>query len=180
VNDLNAIVVFPAKEWTEFLSYTFVPRGTTQHYITGMKTATKYQLTADASTRAITTDDSGVLGFTTGSFDPSVSIFENTVDAPWVTTTALTPGTMGSLYTQRLASSGGAQPVIWSIVGNNLPPGLSLSPTDGAITGVPEGIGTWRPIVKVTDAFGIATTQTVSLTISGQSERPPASPRAPR
>jgi len=56
---------------------------------------------------------------------------------------------------------GGTAPYSWSATG--LPPGLSINPSDGAITGSPTQAGTYDVIVIVSDGDGMG--QTYDLTI---------------
>ena len=60
-----------------------------------------------------------------------------------VTTTTLPSGQLGAPYTgATLASTGGTAPVTWTANPGNLPPGLTLDPATGAITGTPTAVGT--------------------------------------
>ena len=69
---------------------------------------------------------------------------------PAVTTTSLPAATAGSTYSAQLAASGGTGPLTWSWTGAP-PPGLSLDPATGAITGVPTQSGSHPFAVQVTD-----------------------------
>jgi hypothetical protein len=55
-----------------------------------------------------------------------------------ITTSSLPNATLGVLYSTTLQSSGGIQPVTWS-VNPPLPDNLTLSPTTGVISGIPTG-----------------------------------------
>ncbi|GFO66825.1 hypothetical protein GMLC_04040 [Geomonas limicola] len=86
-----------------------------------------------------------------------------------ITNTSLKTWTVAvSNYTEQLLSSGGANPVIWSITsggaGNLSPaPGLTLNATNGTISGTPTTAGTYTFTTLATD--GNANTATRSLTI---------------
>jgi len=83
-----------------------------------------------------------------------------------ITTNPTLPvGSIGTLYAQTLAASGGVAPYSWSLVSGAFPPGLSLAST-GAITGTPTAAGTLSFTVRVTDAASSSATQNFSLTIS--------------
>jgi Putative Ig domain len=52
-------------------------------------------------------------------------------------TTSLPGATLNVAYNQTISVTGGVAPLTWSIVSGGLPPGLSLSPAAGRITGIP-------------------------------------------
>jgi len=105
-------------------------------------------LTLNASTGAITGSPTtaGTTTFTvmaTDSTTPTaqtatkqLSIRVNSVLT--VTTTTLPGGTVNSSYSATLQSSGGATPITWSITAGSLPPGLTLVPSTGVISGTPN------------------------------------------
>lgn len=73
---------------------------------------------------------------------------------------ALTPfegffkdGLVGVPYAQSQSAMGGTAPYVWSVSGE-LPPGLSLNASTGAVTGTPEMEGSWTFVVRATDANG--------------------------
>ncbi|MBK6394133.1 MAG: putative Ig domain-containing protein [Betaproteobacteria bacterium] len=47
----------------------------------------------------------------------------------------------------------------------SLPPGLSLDPASGRLSGVPTAVGTWTFTAAVTDGLGATAEQTFVLTI---------------
>ena len=65
-----------------------------------------------------------------------------------------------------LAATGGTPPYTWSIVGGSLPPGLTLTPSSGAITGTPTAIGNFSFTAQVTDSSGPPQTATKALNLS--------------
>ena len=71
---------------------------------------------------------------------------------PTIVTTALPTAALGTAYDQSLTTANGAGPFTWSVTSNALPPGLSLDPTTGAISGTPSSAGTSQFTVTVTDA----------------------------
>jgi hypothetical protein len=67
-----------------------------------------------------------------------------------ITTTALPPGVVGLEYNQILRGEGVSTPV-WSVSGGALPPGLTLDPGTGALTGTPTTPGTSTFTITLTD-----------------------------
>jgi hypothetical protein len=91
-------------------------------------------------------------------------------DPPDITTTTLPNGTEGVAYNQTVQLTGGTAPFNFTISAGNLPPGLSINSTSGAITGTPDAgsAGTHNFTVKVTDSVaGCEDTQALSITING-------------
>lgn len=69
-----------------------------------------------------------------------------------VTTTTLPKTTAGQDYGAELTSAGGRGAVQWSISAGTFPPGLSLDPSSGLITGSPTTGGTYHFTAAVTDS----------------------------
>jgi Putative Ig domain len=70
-----------------------------------------------------------------------------------VSTTSLPNGTQGSAYTGYLRATGGSGVYTWSLKSGSLPPGLSLNPSTGAITGTPTTANIFNRLVfEATDA----------------------------
>jgi hypothetical protein len=82
-----------------------------------------------------------------------------------LTTTSLPSGTPGVTYSTTLAASGGTQPYNWSISAGNLPAGLTLNPSTGAISGTPTVAGKYFFTAQVSDAQNPAATDTEALSI---------------
>ena len=80
-------------------------------------------------------------------------------------TTSLPNGVMNVAYTTTLTASGGTLPYTWSVAGGSLPPGLTLSPNSGAISGTPTAAGTFSFKVQVRDAGNPIQTATKSLSL---------------
>jgi hypothetical protein len=85
-----------------------------------------------------------------------------------ILTTSLPSGSQNNTYNAMLAATGGITPYTWSIVSGNLPAGLSLNSSTGAITGTPSGAGVSNFTVKVSDAEtpAASATQPLSITIT--------------
>lgn len=83
-------------------------------------------------------------------WDLQVASFQ-TFPAAAITTTALTDATIDIAYNTAIAASG-VTPLSYAISAGSLPPGVSLSPTTGAITGTPTQTGNFTFTVTVTDS----------------------------
>ena len=74
-------------------------------------------------------------------------------------------------YAASMTSSNAATPAAWSVV-DGLPGGLVLS-ADGHLTGAPTEEGAFTPTFAVVDAWGSTGTNTVSLLVEENPNRPP-------
>jgi Putative Ig domain/IPT/TIG domain len=83
-----------------------------------------------------------------------------------VTTTSLPAATAGQAYSATLAATGGIAPYSWSVTSGSLPPGLTLNPATGQISGTSDGAGTYSFTVTVTDAEVPMMTASKALSIS--------------
>ena len=84
-----------------------------------------------------------------------------------ITTSGLPTGVINTLYSNAfLSASGGIQPYTWSIVSGSLPPGLTLTPSTGQISGTPTSQGTFNFTAKVTDSSNPNQSATASLSIT--------------
>lgn len=90
---------------------------------------------------------------------------------PDITTTTLPSGTVNQPYNQPVVATGGTGALTWSIVAGALPAGLTLNPTNGAISGTPTVADTSSFTVRVQDAAGLFDDQGLTITIN-----PPAPP----
>ena len=77
-----------------------------------------------------------------------------TIGAPTITIdpSKLPPALAGHHYSQRLTASGGTGPYTYAIVAGSLPPGLTLNPATGVISGTGGGTATFT--VQATDSLG--------------------------
>ncbi|MFZ0228272.1 MAG: putative Ig domain-containing protein, partial [Mycobacterium sp.] len=83
-----------------------------------------------------------------------------------ITTTSLSTGVLNIAYNQSLAATGGITPYTWSISTGNLPPGLSLNASTGALTGTPTTPGTYSFTAKVADSESPTESVTANLSIT--------------
>lgn len=72
-------------------------------------------------------------------------------------------GIRGVPYNGQLLVSQGSRPLGWSIAWGNLPPGLSLDPVTGVLSGTPRTVGTFAFGIQAGNAFGV---DTIALSIT--------------
>lgn len=85
-----------------------------------------------------------------------------TMNAVYVTPPVLTigagawlkPGIAGLPYSYSLTATGGAPPYAWAVVSNALPPGITLGPTNGLLSGMPTTATSHQPLIRVTGTNG--------------------------
>ena len=134
------------------------------------------QATWISSNTLVATINAGGLatGVTTGTTTISASltgVTGNTVltiqPAPLAITTASLPsGIMDAAYSATLIANGGTSPYTWSIIDGSLPPGLTLNPSSGTITGTPSATGSVSFTAQAMDASNPIQTATKPLTIT--------------
>jgi hypothetical protein len=120
---------------------------------------------------AVAIDGSTVVASAHPGADGSVDVFGDATLA--VATTALPGATQGQAYSGSLSASGGTTPYAWSAGG--LPPGTSINPSTGTISGTPAAAGSYTPTVAVTDEYGQTATQMLALTVAA-APAPPTTP----
>jgi hypothetical protein len=69
-----------------------------------------------------------------------------------ITKTSLKGGSLNAQYSDTITESGGVSPISWNVTSGALPPGLSLNPGNGQITGIPTAAGTYNFSVTVSDS----------------------------
>ena len=112
----------------------------------------------------------GTFSFTAQVQDSSGNSATNTVTksctitiAPALALTcAANTAQVGVAYNSSLVATGGVSPYTYSISAGSLPPGLSLNPSTGAITGTPTTTGTYNFAAQVVDSSGNSVTDTVT------------------
>ena len=91
----------------------------------------------------------------------------NIVGAVQMSCTPLPNGCESQAYSADIFSvEGGTAPFTWSVSAGTLPPGLTLAPSTGAITGTPTGAGTYNFTLRVVDSTGLTATQAQTITIA--------------
>ena len=100
-----------------------------------------------------------------------LSITINNPTPPAITTIALPSGTSNVAYSQPLSVRGGIGSLLWEVANGALPPGLSLNPSSGTISGIPASTGTFGFRLRVTDSIPQSDEQDLTITI-----HPPAPP----
>jgi titin len=88
------------------------------------------------------------------------------VEAPVITSPDLSGGEVDVPYDAVPSTSGGTGPFAWSITEGSLPPGLTVTPTTGEISGTPTTAGTSTFDLNATDSLGNAVSQAESLTVT--------------
>ncbi|MDA2914574.1 Ig domain-containing protein, partial [Acidobacteriia bacterium AH_259_A11_L15] len=73
-------------------------------------------------------------------------------DPPVIVVSRLRDPQVGALYSGTLLAVGGSEPYFWTLQEGALPPGLSLDPLSGRISGVPQQAGQFRFTVLVLDS----------------------------
>ncbi len=89
------------------------------------------------------------------------------IQPPQLTATCASgTGEVGLAYSSSVGVTGGVPPYTFSISAGALPPGLTLNPTTGAITGTPTSQGTFSYSVEVTDSASHSITISCTIVIS--------------
>src|SRR5262249_21173792 len=69
-------------------------------------------------------------------------------------------------YSQTLAATGGIPPLSWAVSDGQLPPGLSLDPASGAISGTAAAPGTFNFTVQVRDSAALQASKPLAITVA--------------
>ncbi len=96
----------------------------------------------------------------------ALNIVINLPTAPSITTTSLPNGSIGSVYNQTVAETGGHGPFTWSIFSGALPANLGINSATGAITGTPTANVVASFTVQVTDSSNPPQSAQKALTIT--------------
>jgi hypothetical protein len=86
-----------------------------------------------------------------------------------IATGSLSNGAVGAMYFQSLLATGGTPPYTWQLTSGTLPPGLTLHPSSGSITGTPTSPVSATPLTfTVTDSSSPpqSTAATFTLTVT--------------
>ena len=145
----------PYGSWT--VTSGTLPSGLTLNASSGVISGTPTTSTGAAVNVTVrVTDSAGCQGsqVVTIKICPTIAISPN----------SLANGTVGSLYSQTVAASGGVSPYSYTVSGGTLPTGLSLDPSSGVLAGTPTSTATSAFIVTARDANGCAGTRSFSIT----------------
>ena len=87
-----------------------------------------------------------------------------------LTTTTVPQGSLGTSYGTTFHVAGGAFPYMWSVTAGKLPAGLSLSASDGTLTGTPRSVGTFQFTLQVNSPTSVeAASKSFSAVIKASS-----------
>jgi hypothetical protein len=128
--------------------------------------------TSDSLTVAVPALAEGSQPITVTSPDGAATIGFTVAVDPTITTASLPSAEVAQPYSATLAASGGVSPLAFSITAGALPAGLTLS-SSGTISGTPTSASSSTFTVEVTDAYGVAATAGLSLSVSAAPFTPP-------
>ncbi|MEH1101636.1 fibronectin type III domain-containing protein [Micromonospora sp. CPCC 205561] len=74
-------------------------------------------------------------------------------------------GEVDAAYAYQFTVIGGTAPFTWSLASGTLPPGLTLNPTTGLLSGRPTVAGAYLSTIRVTDANGVSAGKVIRLVI---------------
>lgn len=94
----------------------------------------------------------------------------NSVTDPFlISTSALTSGFTGSIYSQSVIATGGVKPYAWSITSGSLPAGLSLNTVTGVISGTPTIAANSNFTIQARDGSNTIVVAAMSITVGAGS-----------
>jgi uncharacterized repeat protein (TIGR02543 family) len=99
------------------------------------------------------------IGTTAGVFETTLSFDLS------ITTPSLPAAAVNEAYSAELKAFGGTPPYTWEITSGSLPPGMSLNPTSGEISGLSVSAGTFDFTVRLTDNAGLTFAKQFSLVV---------------
>jgi hypothetical protein len=86
-----------------------------------------------------------------------------------ITTTTVPSGVVGTAYTATtLTTQAATGAVTWSVIGGSLPPGLTLNPVTGTLSGTPTGSASFNTVkIRALDASGVSSDALLFITVTG-------------
>jgi hypothetical protein len=143
-----------------------LPAGLTLDPATGVIAGTP--AAAGAQTFSVSVTDSSAAGGTTATASFTMHVAAST--SPLTLAAPQLPGgTQGRGYLGQLTSTGGAAPLLWSLISGSLPDGLSLDQGTGAISGIPTASGTFSFTAQAVDGSQpspVAQSESLSITVA--------------
>jgi hypothetical protein len=105
----------------------------------------------------------------------------NNTTANLTISATLPAGTVGSAYSGSLAVTGGTAPYVFSVASGQLPQGVQLAGSTGAVSGTPAASGSFSFSVSVSDSTGASKQQALQMTVAnaaapGPTPNPPSNP----
>jgi hypothetical protein len=91
-----------------------------------------------------------VVTFVVPGGDPTFIIVPPTGREMWALT--LGRGTVGTTYSAHFTTKGGRAPFSWRVASGRLPPGCTLNPASGTVSGKPTTKGTYTAVIQSTDS----------------------------
>jgi len=82
-------------------------------------------------------------------------------------TSPLAAGVVNQPYNVVMTATGGTAPLVWSLQSGVIPPGLTLNPTTGILSGTPTTAGTFSFVVALVDANGLTTFGSFTIAVTG-------------
>jgi Putative Ig domain len=177
VNGVLTFVTSTLPNGTQGVSYSTTPStvgGATPFTWTIASGSLPAGLSLNSSSGAITGTPSAAGSFSVGlqitdsSVPPQTAkLFTGVVIDPAlaVSTTTLASGAVAVPYSASLASTGGVNPLTWSVSAGAVPPGVNLS-SAGVISGTPTAAGNSSFTVQVTDSANPPRTASAALTLT--------------
>lgn len=151
-----------------------------QFEVSGGKAPYTWQVLSGALPTGLTFDSSGLLSGTPqfqGTSNVIIQVFDSsnkftrgtfvlTVTSLAVATQSLPGGAVGTPYLQALAGTGGTPPYAWAVSAGTLPPGLTLDPAAGSISGTPTTAGDFKFTIQLSDSLKVNVIRAFTLTIA--------------
>jgi hypothetical protein len=113
-----------------------------------------------AGTASVTVSNPGPGGGTSNDLTFTIS-----VSLSITTNAALPDGLVNAAYSQSLSASGGTKPYTWAVSSGSLPAGVSLTASNGTLSGTPTSSGDFAFTIQVRDSAGGSTSKKFTLSV---------------
>ncbi len=123
-----------------------------------------------AASGSVASPDLTISRFADAANSSSLASFQSSCGPGFTSTAIMQNGSVGALYNQTLAVSGGAAPYTFAVTGGTLPPGLALS--GNALSGTPQTAGDYSFSISVTDSAGVKGIGSFSLHVNAATPCP--------